>query len=334
MKTRLLFTGVMAAMLFACSSEDNANTNNVNTKADNKGELAALQAKSLENLKQKFTFDAGRERVTLRTKKGVKINIVPSRLKLNGQPVQGLINVEYIEIFDRGTMVTANRTTMGVAGGGDEQILAPLSSGGEFFVNMTNQEGQNLDQGSEFQLVVPTALTGGDENAQDMTEWNGEENQDGDVIWEEETNDDGTNEDVPVQNDEFIMSLDKFGWCNIDKLVQFGFPGTSMYVGVPAGYDDTNTKIYVTFQGQQSLMVRLTGYDPATGLFDDHGYNTMPEGMACSVIFVSTQGGQWYYGVKNLVVPPGDPANPIVFAPGDLTTITSPALIAILNGLP
>ena len=335
MKTRLLLTGVMAAMLFSCSSEENANSSTMNTKADNKGELAALQKKKLETLKQRFSFDAGRERVTIKTKAGVKINIAPSRLRLNGQPVQGIVNVEYIEIFDRATMLMANRTTMGVdAATGDQQTVAPLSSGGEFYVNMTNQEGQNLDEGSEFELVVPTALTGGDENAQDMTEWTGEENQDGDVIWEEETNDDGTDEEVPVQNDEFIMSLDKFGWCNIDKLVQFGYPGTSMYVDVPSGYDDTNTKIYVTFQGQQSLMVRLTGYDASTGLFDDHNYNTMPEGMACSVICVSTQGGQWYYGVKNIVVPTGDPTNPIVFNPGDLTVVTSPALIAAINGLP
>jgi hypothetical protein len=232
-------------------------------------------------------------------------------------------------------MLMANRTTMGVDGaGGEQQVIAPLSSGGEFYVNMTTQEGQNLDEGSEYELVVPTALTGGDENAQDMTEWTGEENQDGDVIWEEETNDDGTEEEVPVQNDEFIMSLNKFGWCNIDKLTQFGYPGTSMFVDVPAGYDDTNTKIYVTFQGQQSLMVRLTGYDPVAELFDDHGYNTMPEGMPCSVICVSTQGGNWYYGVKNIVVPTGDPTNPIVFTSADLSVITSPALIAVLNGLP
>lgn len=56
--------------------------------------------------------------VTLTSAKGVKLNINGDCLTKNGNPVTGEVNIEYIELFDKGNMLVTNKPTMGLTADG------------------------------------------------------------------------------------------------------------------------------------------------------------------------------------------------------------------------
>ncbi|QEE50872.1 hypothetical protein FUA48_15185 [Flavobacterium alkalisoli] len=339
MKTKLLFMGLFAALILSsCANEENQNTSDLKLKAEDNNSLAILQSKALNDLRQQFVFDAGEERVSFKSKSGVKIDINTSTLRVKGNPVSGPVVVEYIEIFGRGDMLTANKTASGISNQSENQeAAAPLVTGGEFYVNMTTEEGENIDDGAEYQLTVPTELTGGDD--EDMTSWTGEEedtngdgegDDDGDVTWDEDTDENGDDKDVPVEEGAYILTLDRFGWCNIDKLEQFGGEKTNIFVDVPNGFDNHNSKVYIAFDGQINMMFRIDDYDNAAQLFQNIN-NVIPLGVQCHVIFASGQGNQWLYAVKSLTTVPN---GVVVFTQGDIVTATQNDVINMLNSLP
>jgi hypothetical protein len=65
----------------------------------------------------------------LTSAKGVSITINGNALTKNGSPVTGPIDITYVEIFDKGSMLVTNKPTMGIMADGKH---AMLKSGGEF----------------------------------------------------------------------------------------------------------------------------------------------------------------------------------------------------------
>ena len=315
MKTKLLFTAAFAALIFtACSKEDNSNSNDSNHiksfSSDNNGGISALQEEALASKTQQFVFEGGGEGTTvLETESGVGIKIDMATLKINGNPVSGAFKLEYVEIFNRSSMVTTNMTTMGVAEEQSADIpgldLWQLTSGGEFFVNITTYNGQQLDNGAEVSLTVPTALTGGGDNG--MTAWRGKENKEGDVVWNQE-------KEARVINREgsrYGLDLDNFGWSNIDRFYNYSGPKTTIQVDVPAGYDNDNCMVYLATEGEQNILARLDTYDPVTELFGEH-YGQVPVGLDGYIVFVAETTGQWGYAII-----------PVTFAPNDIIVVNA-----------
>src|SRR5690606_14013413 len=197
MKTKLFILCACAALVFAaCSKDENQNTNDFTLKASEEYSIANLQANAMKDLKQKFVFEANGEEALVEVKSGVKIRVKTATLKVGGQPYFGPVVVEYVEVFGRGAMLTANKTTSGLTNqpqSEDDTRPQPLISGGEFYVNMTTEEGENIDEGAEYQLEVPAELTGGEPD-EDMTSWTGDQedtdgdgnsDDEGDVTWDE-----------------------------------------------------------------------------------------------------------------------------------------------------
>ncbi|WP_417354278.1 hypothetical protein [Flavobacterium sp.] len=348
MKTKLFILGACAALVFAaCSKDENQNTNDFTLKASEEYSIANLQANAMKDLKQKFVFEANGEEALVEVKSGVKIRVKTATLKVGGQPYFGPVVVEYVEVFGRGAMLTANKTTSGLTNqpqSEDDTRPQPLISGGEFYVNMTTEEGENIDEGAEYQLEVPAELTGGEPD-EDMTSWtgdqedtdgDGESDDEGDVTWDEDEASDGDDDngegdkDVPVENGEYILKLREFGWCNIDKLAEYPNEKTTIFVDVPNGFDDTNSKVYLAFEGQQNMLVSLDHYDQGTQLFGET-YNLLPVGEQCHIIFASGQGGQWIYAVQTITITPN---GVYVVNAGSLVTATQADVINMLNSLP
>lgn len=344
MKTTLLKATAVALLLAACSSEENLTKtdNGTNTKA-NEG-LAQLQRRANENLTQWFVVDAGQEHVSIKTRNGVFIDFNPYELKLNGHPVSGPVTIEYKEIFGVGNMVTANKTTMGLAEGSpdnpDEQELRRLFSGGEFYINMTNEEGQNLDDGTPITLTVPTELTENEgQDDEGMTVWegegedtdgDGEANDEGDVTWDEEQDPDGSDTEVPVEDDKYILEILNFGWANIDKLDQIPGPRTTLSIKVPTMYNFSNSKCYLAYQAVSNSIAPMDQFDWANNEFEEH-YGQVPIGLNCYVIFVAEQSGVWKYAIKPVTI---SPSGLVTITTSDIGTATEASLIAALDALP
>ncbi|GGB79733.1 hypothetical protein GCM10007424_19880 [Flavobacterium suaedae] len=340
MKTSTFFKVAVAALVFtACSSEDKTVTENDNSLLQKAAEsqedgLYALEQNNRNNLKQYFRFRTGGEAVKFKSEKGVDLIFETSNLTVNGAPYSGTVNVEFIEIFGIGDMVATGMPTLGVPEGeaNPESQLAPLITGGEFFVNLTTPEGQDIDDGVRYRLEVPTELTGGEgEDTEDMIVWTGEEDEDGDVVWEKDTDEGGEDTRVPVEDGKYIMEMLSFGWCNIDKLEALdGYDElTGIFVDAPQGFNDTNSMVYLSYQGQINMLVGFNDFNYGIQLFDDP-YDNIPVGAQFNVIFVSSQGGNWILGVQQLTVTGYDV---VVFTYSDLNVVTDPALINVLNNL-
>ena len=346
MKTKLLLNAAFAALLFiACSKEQDSEINNnsnlkssysdSNQNDDNyNNDIMKLQGEALKEMTQYFEFSTEREGdVQLETENGVRIQINTSSLTVGGNRVQSNVILEYVEVFKRSNMAIANKTTMGISDEQSDEIegtdLEPLVTGGEFFINMTTVEGEQLDDGADITLTVPANLTGGAGDA--MTAWNGIERENGDVAWDEGEDDDG--EPIPLGTGEqgyYTLNLDKFGWHNIDRFRNSPGEKTTIQVDVPEGYDNTNCNVYLATVGNENFLSPLDTYDTSTELFSEH-YGQVPVGLDGYIIFVSGTTTQWEYAIISVTFAPNDI---IVVDETDIVTGSQTDVESAIDALP
>ncbi|AWG20556.1 hypothetical protein FFWV33_02915 [Flavobacterium faecale] len=284
---------------------------------------------ALKGQTQKFIVTAGVGPINLTTPNGIAITINGNKLLKNGQLVTGPILIEYIELFDKGRMLVTNKPTMGLLPNGDQKMLI---SGGEFFVK-ASQNGVALTTSENMTLLVPTALTNGAD--QDMTLWTGNLDDTGNLIWAEGValDLDGSGlvrvGQLTVDQDNYTISIPGFGWTNVDKFYSDPRPKTTILVGAPNGYSNTNSAIYLSYDGEGSnALAKLDTYT-AGGLFSEH-YGQIPIGLACHIIFVTAENGEWKYAIKAVTIQ----ENAIYqFTDLDTVTATEAQLIAAINAI-
>ena len=332
MNTKLLVKAAVVALLItACSSEENAatstNKNNL-ARESRQSPLSVLQDKAIANAEQRFTFTAGREQISFRSESGVRIDIDGNSLTKNGAPVSGTLTLVYVELFDYAHMITSNKTTMGIVEGSNPERpeLKPLESGGEFFVNVITEKGESLDD-ANFTLTVPVELTGRTDSR--MIAWEGIPTDRGDVTWDKDP--DGTREEiqVPVVDGNYILDFGKFGWCNIDIYKAYNGPRTTIKVVVPTQFNFSNSAAYLAVEGAQNTIAPLDTFDNALNAFSEH-YGEVPVGLQGHIIFVSEQGGEWLYAIKSVTFTTN---GTITINDTDIATATESSLIASLSGL-
>ncbi len=260
-----------------------------------------IKENGLENSTQNFTETAGNGLITVTSAKGVTISINGDCLTKNGNLVTGVIDIEFIELFDKGSMLVTNKPTMGIMPNGDHNLLI---SGGEFFIKATQGEVE-LATTCNINLIVPASLTNGIDP--EMVLWNGLINQEGELAWEQERDPAGENgkDGIFAEGNNYYVSFGNFGWTNVDKFYSDPRPKTTILVAVPNGYDNTNSAIYLSYDGEgQNALAKLDTYTDA-GLFSEH-YGQIPIGLKCHVIFVTEDNGQWRYAIKAVTVAAND----------------------------
>lgn len=276
-------------------------------------EFKALEETALENMTQNFSLNVSNGYTTLVTVKGVSISIDPSCLRKNGNPVTGSVQVEIVEIFDRGNMLIANKPTTGQTISGQKQLLI---SGGEFYVN-AKQDGIQLSTDCGYQIKVPVALTGGADP--EMMAFTGSIDTVGDLAWTAATNSEfWTGQSATGETSEYNAILASFGWFNCDMFAIFAGPTTQISVLLPEGYNNSNSNIYIGLNGIQNTLGYL--------------YGQFPVGLNCYIIFVTEEDGLWSYAVKT------EPSLPngatYTFETSELQTGTALQVIAAINALP
>lgn len=348
MKHNLLLSAAAAAILLAaCSTEENTTSASTNNLKANESKLDALQSKALDKLRQNFTVNTNEERASIKTKNGVIMSFNPHAFTVNGQPVNGNVNVEYVEIFSLGDMVTANKTTMGFTENStpDDPQMNRLFSGGEFYLNVTTEEGQQVDEGNPVILEVPKDLTDNegenDPGSDGMSTWesegedtNGDGDPDpaGDTKWDEKEDEGGGNVPVPEDGDKYIFEVLNWGWCNIDKLDQLPGQRTTIQIAVPAAYNPSNSKCYFAYQGIGNSIAPMDTFDYPNNRFNEH-YGQVIVGMSGYAVFAAADPltGGWKYAIKPVVIAPN---GLVTITNADISTTTDAALIAALNALP
>jgi hypothetical protein len=284
-----------------------------------------IKQNGVENSTQNFTETAGNGIITLTSAKGVTISINGDCLTKNGNLVTGAIDLEFIELFDKGSMLITNKPTMGIMPNGDHNLLI---SGGEFFIKAT-QGGVELVTNCNIKLVVPASLTNGIDP--EMVLWNGLINQEGELAWEQELDLAGENgkDGVFAEGNNYYVSFGNFGWTNVDKFYSDPRPRTTILVAVPTGYDNTNSAIYLSYDGEgQNALAKLDTYT-AAGLFSEH-YGQIPIGLKCHLIFATEDNDQWRYAIKAVTVAANDV---YTFTLAETKIVTEAQLIAEINAI-
>lgn len=310
-----------AAILFtSCNPDDNGNSNSEKYVPDAEA-FSELKDQALENATQTFQFNSDDGNITLTSEAGVQININGDCLTQNGNEITGQVDLEFVELFEKGDMLTTNKPTMGELPNGDKALLI---SGGEFFVEAT-QNGNVLDTNCGLQLIIPASLTGGPDTQ--MTLWEGEIDIDDNLTWDEV--EPGTEEDVFVEVNSYYAFLD-FGWTNVDRFYSDPRPKTQIQVQPPANYTNLNSAVYLSYDGEAPALAFLDTFDNGTNIFSEH-YGQIPIGLECHVIFITEDNGVWRYAIKSVTIVANDI---ITFTLDETTTGTEASLAALISALP
>lgn len=289
-------------------------------------EFTAIRKDALTGKTQKFTATAGSGTISLTSAKGVAITINGNALTKNGSPVTGAIDITYVELFDKGSMLVTNKPTMGIMSDGKR---AMLKSGGEFYIT-ASQGGLDLQTNANIILNVPNNLTGGRDAL--MTLWEGVIDTKDELAWKDARDAAGANGvkgGVEAMQNGYFVSFGNFGWTNVDRFYSDPRPKTSILVGPPEGYDNTNSAIYLSYDGEgTNALAKLDTFTTA-GLFSEH-YGQIPVGLACHIIFVSEENGQWKYAIKGVTITSGAVYN---FTLAETTVGTEAQLKAAINAI-
>ncbi|MES2240221.1 MAG: hypothetical protein V4497_08195 [Bacteroidota bacterium] len=322
-RTNFKTIGLLFLAAFTFVSCDNQGIDDMPATA---ADFADVRTAALEKITQEFTIKAEDGATVLTSENGVKITINGNCLTKDGNPVTGNVDIQFVELFDKGTMLVTNKPTMGIMPDGNRNLLI---SGGEFFIKAT-QNGKALATTCNITLQVPTSLTDGVDNL--MTLWKGIVDDEGNLAWEDARKADGTNGGkggVEAGQNSYYVSFGNFGWTNVDRFYSDPRPKTTILADAPDGYDNTNSSIYLSYDGEgQNALAKLDTYT-AQGLFSEH-YGQIPVGLACHVIFVTEDNGQWRYAIKGVTVQANDV---YTFTMAETTVGTEAQLIAAINAI-
>jgi FlaG/FlaF family flagellin (archaellin) len=327
MNTNFKTISLLFLVLISFVSCDNSDGDDIVLSPPTAAAFKGITEKGIKKNTQNFTLTAGTGMVTLTSAKGVKLNINGNCLTKNGNPVTGTVDIEYIELFDKGNMLITNKPTMGVTADGKKNLLI---SGGEFFIKAT-QGGVELQNSCTMSLIIPTALTDGLDNT--MTLWNGTIDDKGELAWREnKPNADGTGGGkggVQGEGTNYYVTFGNFGWTNVDRFYSDPRPKTTILADAPDGYDNNNSAVYLSYDGEgTNALAKLDTYT-AAGLFSEH-YGQIPIGLKCHVIFVTEDNGQWRYAIKAVTVAANDV---YTFTLAETTVGTEAQLVAAINAI-
>lgn len=322
MKTNFKKIGLLILAMTTFASCDNTDGDDIKLSPPTAAAFKSINEKGVKRNTQNFTMTAGNGLVTLTSAKGVKLYINGDCLTKNGNSVTGQVDIEFIELFDKGNMLVTNKPTMGIMPDGKKNLLI---SGGEFFIKAT-QGGVELQTSCSLSMIVPTALTDGYDNL--MTLWTGVIDEDGELAWKDARGADGKG-GVQGEGNNYYVTFGNFGWTNVDRFYSDPRPKTTILVDVPEGYDNTNSAVYLSYDGEgNNALAKLDTYT-AAGLFSEH-YGQIPVGLACHIIFATEDNGNWRYAIKGVTTT----ANAVyTFTLAETTVGTEAQLVAAINAI-
>lgn len=327
-KTIILGAAASILLLTSCEKNDDIDLpNDVNQTVEIFGglELENSIQNSRENDLQLFSVDGTTGGLVIGDQ-GTQLSFPPNAFThLGGEPVTGPVDIELVEVYTRAEMLKKQLPTNGKQANGD---IVTIISGGEFFIN-AKQNGQQLVPATAFDLTAPT-------NSFDpeMTVFRPEncDTLDCDVVWEEDEQAEVNGGEIQNADGTWTSAynapLTGFGWTNLDRWYSYAGPKTTILVDVPEGFDDTNSAVYVSYDGEPTALAFLDTYDASLELFSEH-YGQMPIGQQVHFIFVSVQDGDYVYAIQSATIVDGH--TEVI----GTTQVTSEAgITALINALP
>jgi len=223
---------------FACQKEDASLVKDVveANETTNNRSLESYYEDNIEDNTQTFIVDANAP-ISITGKEGSVLTIPANNfLDASGNLVQGNVEIQLIEIFEKADMLRMDMTTL--AADGDMLISA-----GEFFINATLPGSDE-----SLRLIDMMTLNVSNENPNpDMKLWKNTGNG-----WELFESDDRAPDGLLEPYDAgYVASIPQFGWINFD--VQ-GLPMCHVDVIVPTGSDPNFTDVFISLDGMNAMI--------------------------------------------------------------------------------
>lgn len=346
MHRTILFPVVLSAALLGCNLEldqdivdgpDTASDTDVQDDGPDRqqpaepGALDELVEDARDDLAQYFTANPT-EFTEIRGEEGTVVFLWPNSLETaEGELVEGDVEIELIEIYGKSSMLITDVPTNGLNGEGE---VAQLVSGGEFYVNAT-QNGENLELNRSYMVIAPTENTGGPDMDMELFKMK-EDGPDGKDLWVEAEPVNGEEQvdvgkgDADGGSGEYSFLTQEFGWSNIDRWYSDPRPKTTIHVDVPDGWDDENSGVFLSYDGENTL-ARFDTYDESTELFSEH-YGLIPIGLEVHVIFMTESEGTWSYAIQQTTIV--DNHVSVFDDPNAFIETDTDGLIAAIDALP
>ncbi|HTO14736.1 MAG TPA: hypothetical protein VLZ83_03150 [Edaphocola sp.] len=280
MKRNILFrltavTAVVLSLLFSGCSKNKIDEEGKTTSPE---KYLTLTNAGLKSLIQIDSFDASNSTYTFYSSYGSEVHIDGTCLRKNGNPVTGIVHLEFYEAYERKAMLIANKAVMGGNANGE---LEPLKTGGQYYINIT-QDGIPLTTTCNIQIESLSSLTGGFDN--EMVGWIGYFDGN-DLLWEQDST---VTVSTSRKENGYLVDIPGFGWFNCDKLYSDPRPKTDLNITIPAMYANAST-VYAMIKGEPHSLGLAT-------------YGKWPIGIELHLIFVSEQNGQYQWEVKDITV--------------------------------
>ncbi|UIR54672.1 hypothetical protein LZQ00_10330 [Sphingobacterium sp. SRCM116780] len=313
MKKKNLWTSggiflVSMSLLLSCSKEKT----DLKIQAPTKHGFVALHSDFLDskNQTQNFPAESG---VDFTSKGGAVVQLDPNCLYDQNQTlVTGQVTLNFIELYDRGNILMADKPLMGV---NNQTQTLPLVTGGQYYLEI-KQGNKVLHPGCSFHVRIPAKNTGAIDNG--MKLWKGFIDDKGDLTYFDVNNPelfpeikvDTPNVEAPNLETEVVINGEygtydilsgSFGWTNVDRFYSDSRPKTQIKVKVPSGYNGENSAVYLSYEDQPNLLAKLDLYDTSGKYFTEH-YGFVPIGFKVHIIFVSESAGKLAYSIKSVEI--------------------------------
>ncbi|SDX99334.1 hypothetical protein SAMN05444411_11373 [Lutibacter oricola] len=280
---------------------------------------------------QEFVLDAATGGI-ITGEQGSQVKFQPNAFAdKDGGIVTGNITIQFVEIYDKGSMVLTDKSTLGEKPNGDKEAL---KSAGQFFID--------AKQGSEeLELIVDATVTGRPTAFADLDggmkifragdDLNSEED------WvEADEDDDGKNDDAEIRDGQgadgefatYNYDIGTFGWTNLDRWYNYAGAKTDIFIDVPEGYTSDNCAVYLSYDGEPTALARMDVWNTTLEMFTEH-YGLIPVGQEVHIIVVTEIDDELHYAIQGTTV-----VDNHIEIISSLSPTTQPALEAMINALP
>ena len=257
---------------------------------------------------------------------GTKISISPNAfLTQAGVAVTGVVNIEVKDVLSKKDMILNN--AIPVSNG---QLLV---SGGEVYFNAT-QGGQKLKMNPASAVYFEVPSTTPSYQMQEFYAAGPSNLSNTNLNWATPT----TTTNIAVVQDTSLIGgnayyysfqSDSLNWSNCDYFYNTAGTKTTCTVNLTGAFDNTNSAVFLSMNGA-NVLVRLnaTSYTSATQQFQSY-INSIPEGVNYTVVVISFDGTNYYYGSQVVTMT----TNMVVNLPA-LTQTTKSQIETNLSTLP
>jgi hypothetical protein len=238
----------------------------------------------------------------------------------SGSTITGMVDVELVEVYDRASMVLLNKPTVGILPNGDHSTLI---SKGEYYLKIT-QNGNPVTINNGVIVQVPANNIPGQNFGMALFDGITEN---GNFLWDQ------IQDSIPAQQGDSTFTSTyqilegSWGWTNVDRFYNDPRPKTTLKVKLPNGFDNTNSEVYITYDGEPGALASLDTYT-SDGCFSEH-YGLIPIGLEIHIIAVTLINGELNYAIQAATVVNGQ-----IETINSFTPITQSQLAALINALP